>query len=153
MPNDYKVYQIAVKYSNIFHSEALQNFPKLIFLVRKCARHLATLPIRVGSRPSNRSREQMTFVAALWSEIRQIVNIRCTVLSDEATKASGLHTYTIRQIVLLDTIFTDVVRQKENPIFAVRHLKVSYDTIFTDRSNPIFCRTTSESVVQHNFHS
>jgi hypothetical protein len=40
MPNDHNVYQVAVKYSkiaikniNIFHSKAIQNLPKLWFLV------------------------------------------------------------------------------------------------------------------------
>jgi hypothetical protein len=41
IPNDYKPYQIAIngrkilviKYTNIFHSKALQNIPKLGYLV------------------------------------------------------------------------------------------------------------------------
>jgi hypothetical protein len=33
LPNSRKIFQMAVKYSNIIHTEALQNIPKLGFLV------------------------------------------------------------------------------------------------------------------------
>jgi hypothetical protein len=33
VPNGHKLSQMAIKYVNIFHSEALQNLPKLGFLV------------------------------------------------------------------------------------------------------------------------
>jgi hypothetical protein len=36
--------------------------------------------------------------------------------------------YTIRQIVLYDTIFTDWI----DPIFVARHFQMLYDTIFTN---------------------
>jgi hypothetical protein len=36
LPNDHKIYQIVIKYTNTFHSKALQNLPQLGFLVRKC---------------------------------------------------------------------------------------------------------------------
>jgi hypothetical protein len=39
--------------------------------------------------------------------------------------------YTVRQIVLYDTIFTGSI----NPIFVVRHFQMSYETIF-----PSICR-------------
>jgi hypothetical protein len=35
MPNGHKLHQTTVKYTNIFHSKALQNIPKLGFLVFK----------------------------------------------------------------------------------------------------------------------
>jgi hypothetical protein len=44
-PNGDKFYQMAVKYTNIFHSMALQNIPKVGFLVLK-RNHLATLLCR-----------------------------------------------------------------------------------------------------------
>jgi hypothetical protein len=35
MPNGYKIYQVAIKYTNIFHRMTLQNLSKLLFLVWK----------------------------------------------------------------------------------------------------------------------
>jgi hypothetical protein len=35
MPNGHKIFQMIIKYNNIFHSKALQNLPKLGFLVWK----------------------------------------------------------------------------------------------------------------------
>jgi hypothetical protein len=35
IPNDHKVNQMAIKYTNIFHFNKFQNLPKLGFLVRK----------------------------------------------------------------------------------------------------------------------
>jgi hypothetical protein len=35
MPNGHKRFQVVIKYNNIFYSKALQNLPKLGFLVRK----------------------------------------------------------------------------------------------------------------------
>jgi hypothetical protein len=35
IPNDQKLYQTTVKYSNIFYSKALQNIPKMVYLVLK----------------------------------------------------------------------------------------------------------------------
>jgi hypothetical protein len=43
LPNGLKMYQVTIKYASIFHSNALPNIPKLVFLVRKCMFHLATL--------------------------------------------------------------------------------------------------------------
>jgi hypothetical protein len=33
--NGHKIFQMVMKYTNIYHSKALQNVPKLGFLVRK----------------------------------------------------------------------------------------------------------------------
>jgi hypothetical protein len=44
MPNGRKIFQMVIKYSNIFHSKAIQNLPKLqigIFVLK--TNHLATL--------------------------------------------------------------------------------------------------------------
>jgi hypothetical protein len=37
------IFQMNIKYSNLFHSKALPNLPKLGFLVLKYMYHLATL--------------------------------------------------------------------------------------------------------------
>jgi hypothetical protein len=42
--------------------------------------------------------------------------------------------YTIKQTVSYNTIFTDRI----NPIFVVQNFQMLYNTIFTDRINPIF---------------
>jgi hypothetical protein len=42
IPNDRKIFQMTIKYSSIFQSEALQNFPKLGFFLEN-RHHLATL--------------------------------------------------------------------------------------------------------------
>jgi hypothetical protein len=45
-PYGHKIYQMDVKYykyTNIFYSKALQNIPKLVFLLWKYVYHLATL--------------------------------------------------------------------------------------------------------------
>jgi hypothetical protein len=34
IPNDHKIYQMDIQYSNMFHFKALQNIPKLVFLLR-----------------------------------------------------------------------------------------------------------------------
>jgi hypothetical protein len=35
IPNGHNIFQMAIKYTSIFHSRALQNLPKFGFLVRK----------------------------------------------------------------------------------------------------------------------
>jgi hypothetical protein len=45
-PNGRKISQMVAKYVNIFHSKALQNLPKLVFLVGKLVNHLATLNLK-----------------------------------------------------------------------------------------------------------
>jgi hypothetical protein len=43
LPNGGKIFQMTLKYTNIFHSKVLQNLPNLDFLVWKYTYHLATL--------------------------------------------------------------------------------------------------------------
>jgi hypothetical protein len=43
-----------------------------------------------------------------------------------------------------------VLRWMLRPTYTIRQI-VSYDTIFTGRINPIFCRTTLESLIRYNF--
>jgi hypothetical protein len=44
MPNGYEIYQMAIKYTNIFHRKTLQNLPKLelIGIFGLKTNHLAT---------------------------------------------------------------------------------------------------------------
>jgi hypothetical protein len=59
LPNVHKTYQMAIKYTNIFHFKILQNLPKLGFLVLEIF-HLTTLtvtPLRwTGQSPATDSR-------------------------------------------------------------------------------------------------
>jgi hypothetical protein len=47
IPQRGKIYQMAMKYTNIFHCKTLENLPKLGLLFSKYTYHLATLVQRL----------------------------------------------------------------------------------------------------------
>jgi hypothetical protein len=57
-PNGRKIDQMAIKYTNISHRKALQNLPKVGFLVSKYMYHLATLEGKVASAVSSLFRQR-----------------------------------------------------------------------------------------------